>query len=534
MPRPLPSHFGHLNALLQQLTSLASSELPFVSWIAGSDTIHVACAKTVVAKVFKLLHSKQKELGVTVKDVKTNIITQSATQQEADELCSKVALATLQHRGWVQLNTNHLLGGNLIDLADGTLQELESLQIRAHAQQPDTIMLLVKAEVVKFRHTAVRDIIDGDLTRLGSYLQGRCTVLPHFRDGLMCGACPADAATLERLRPLWASYGFQLPALVPYLVNVCFEEDQDAPVFPYPPCCVLSQSGLDPVHSRLDSSPVQSLLARLRDDLANASFKFWGSSNLKLSSARVWHPEGLPATHQARQQPEPPAPVFQSAKEMQRQAATPALALGPKLASFLKKIEEEEAAAVVQAAAKKAAAAPPAAPKPIPTCKPALPGGPALVPSFKTSVIPGGAPTKPLKTAGQKRPAGTAAPAKPRAPKAVKPAAAGGARPSTAAAAAGPAAIAATNSVAPSEPVQPGTAAAAAPAAAPKPAKPKAPAMPLEEVVKKVLSSHAAGKLSALTMDQMKAYLKSVKKPVGGKKADLEERVRQHLQTAEA
>ncbi len=47
MPRPLPSHFGHLNALLQQLTSLASSELPFVSWIAGSDTIHVACAKVI-------------------------------------------------------------------------------------------------------------------------------------------------------------------------------------------------------------------------------------------------------------------------------------------------------------------------------------------------------------------------------------------------------------------------------------------------------------------------------------------------------
>ena len=82
---------------------------------------------------------------MTVKDVKTNIITQPATQQEVDELCSKVALATLQQRGWVQLSTNHLLGGSLLDLADSALHELESLQIRAHAQQPDTIMLLLKA-----------------------------------------------------------------------------------------------------------------------------------------------------------------------------------------------------------------------------------------------------------------------------------------------------------------------------------------------------------------------------------------------------
>lgn len=82
--------------------------------------------------------------------------------------------------------------------------------------------------------------------------------------GLICGVRMADAATLGRLHPVWASYGLPLPEAVPYLVEVQFEEDPDAPAFAYPPCCVLSKSGLDPVHTRLDSSAVQAALARVR------------------------------------------------------------------------------------------------------------------------------------------------------------------------------------------------------------------------------------------------------------------------------
>lgn len=74
----------------------------------------------------------------------------------------------------------------------------------------------------------------------------------------------ADAATLGRLRPVWASYRLPLPEAIPYLVEVQFEDDPDAPAFAYPPCSVLSKSGLDPVHTRLDSSAVQAVLARVR------------------------------------------------------------------------------------------------------------------------------------------------------------------------------------------------------------------------------------------------------------------------------
>ncbi len=46
----------------------------------------------------------------------------------------------------------------------------------------------------------------------------------------------------------------------------------------------------------------------------------------------------------------------------------------------------------------------------------------------------------------------------------------------------------------------------------------------------KVLGMHAAGTLGKLTIPELKAYLKSLRLPVGGNKGDLEERARQALQ----
>ena len=40
---------------------------------------------------------------------------------------------------------------------------------------------------------------------------------------------------------------------------------------------------------------------------------------------------------------------------------------------------------------------------------------------------------------------------------------------------------------------------------------------------------HAAGSLGKLTIPELKAYLKSLRLPVGGKKGDLEERARAAL-----
>lgn len=51
---------------------------------------------------------------------------------------------------------------------------------------------------------------------------------------------------------------------LPYLVHVRFEEDEDAPCFPYPPCCVLSRAGLATEQDRLSSPAVLAVLARIK------------------------------------------------------------------------------------------------------------------------------------------------------------------------------------------------------------------------------------------------------------------------------
>lgn len=68
---------------------------------------------------------------------------------------------------------------------------------------------------------------------------------------------------------------------------------------------------------------------------------------------------------------------------------------------------------------------------------------------------------------------------------------------------------------------------AAEPAAdqAPKRDRKKASDINVEEAVAKVKAAKAGGTLAKLSLLELKAYLKSVGKPVGGKKADLMERI---------
>lgn len=67
------------------------------------------------------------------------------------------------------------------------------------------------------------------------------------------------------------------------------------------------------------------------DDLAQSSFGFWGGSTLKLTGAKVWYPDGLPAHQAARQQAlQAPGLVLQTARDMLKVAAlaSETLALG--------------------------------------------------------------------------------------------------------------------------------------------------------------------------------------------------------------
>lgn len=177
-------------------------------------------------------------------------------------------------------------------------------------------------------------------------------------------------------------------------------------------------------------------------------------------------------------------------------------------------------------------------------------GGKPAVPTFKK--VGGVAPAlAPKQAAAAKRPAGSKPPTAGKPPTAK--------RPKAPAAAAGATAAAATSAAAGG-----GGTASAAPEAAP--AKPRAKAADIDvaaggscscgdgslgvasagslsaalallsslvplcvAVTAKVQAAHAAGTLGKLTIPELKAYLKTIKQPVGGKKGDLEQRVRASL-----
>lgn len=76
-----------------------------------------------------------------------------------------------------------------------------------------------------------------------------------------------------------------------------------------------------------------------------------------------------------------------------------------------------------------------------------------------------------------------------------------------------------------------GGTASAATAPLKQPAKPRAKASDVDiaAAVSKVQAAHAGGGLGKVTIPELKAFLRSVKQPVGGKKGELEERVRAWL-----
>lgn len=125
-------------------------------------------------------------------------------------------------------------------------------------------------EQVEFKHPACK--AGASLAERSARLQGSgCSLLPDLRPAIVERLRPADPATLARLRQLWAAHGMPLPpegkedgGAGGHLVDVCLEDDPDAPSFPYPPCRVLGPFGLEPLACRRASPAVQAVLARLR------------------------------------------------------------------------------------------------------------------------------------------------------------------------------------------------------------------------------------------------------------------------------
>ncbi|KAK9810009.1 hypothetical protein WJX72_003309 [[Myrmecia] bisecta] len=300
------------------------------------------------------------------------------------------------------------------------------------------------------------------------------------RQGLVSGVQLDPPQGLE-LHQLWlVHYGITIPETLGYCIRVRFDEDPDAPDFPYPASCVWAPPGLSPTSGPTSMQTATRIAgssqskAQLKMPAFTKRPSIFGSTTPAAKpAAKPLRPVGL----NPRPAKAPAAP------------ATKALTGNPK---------------------------PPTAPRKRPAAKAAdapqqqnigQPGGPIPVGSESAmavlSAMPAGHKTA-AKAASSSMPGNAATGAS-------APVQAGG---QTAAAG--------------------GQTAAAGEGQPPARKRTKVDDLEASAVEAKVVEKQAAGKLADLSIPELKCWLKARKLPLGGKKADLVQRVTGHLAPAAA
>jgi hypothetical protein len=555
---PLPAAAHACAAALAAVRALAGRGLPFATWPARAGALLAVAPRAAAGRLLKRLVAEQARLGLRLGDVRQLVLDPRAPLADAElrEALLESVLAGLAAAGW-----RHLTGGLVLETdplagADGRTREAAALRLEAELGAGGAPLLVARASVVRFRQPAALPPGAGDaaLAALGAALAGApVRALPDLHPAVVAGVrrpAPGEAAALAAH---WAAAGCALPASAPleHVVDLRFEEDEDAAATPFPPAAVLSPLGLDAAHERLEAAPVRAALARAAAALGERACGVWEAGQLRVAEVRAWRAVGGFGAGAAA-----PALGLQTAAELLRGGAGGAAAgegaaaarlgevvdleaagdagsegggasrarpakkpharAGPELLSFLARVQAKAAEEAAHAAAARPAATTAAAAGPVAAGGAAAPVLRAALPTFKSKAPAGGAKrAAPKPAAGAPKPAAkkAAAPRKPAAKKAAAAAAPPAAGPDSAAA----------DDAAP---------AAAAPAAAPVPKAPRAKAPPVDVAALGVPALFAAGKLRALTVPQLKAFCKSAGLPVGGKKGDLEARAAAHLGAA--
>jgi hypothetical protein len=426
-----------------------------------------------------------------------------------------------------------LLGRDPMSAADGKPQITPLIDLQIDISGSDNVVLFLKPSTVRFRHSTIAAFSNpATLAEASKAAEGSlCRLLPTSTPAIIHKLRIASSQEAEKIEKEWARAGFALPpafsSFSSFVVDVRFEEDEDAAVNPFPACAVLSYLGFDPVDTKLSSSGVAGALHRLQEDLKNAAYKLFGGGGLLIKEMRRWGDTPNSSNMKGEKSSILDTKGFQSAADMEAEAPAevtsgPPAALkklgevidlgslqrdlgggdgsgedtavtrikkpharaGPELLAYLARLEKEEAA---EAAAAKLNN---------PQKKAVLPPSMALAAQAVQA-----APLKKTPLLGAKRTLPTAAAA---AAAAAKKTAKAPKRTATAA----------------------GAAAGSKPPAAPKAPK---PAVEIDVAALDISGLAASGKLGTLTIPQLKAYCRSIKQPVGGKKGDLENRIKTHL-----
>ena len=503
----------------------------------------------MVAKVYKTLFTQQRSLGIQLTDLKTHVNLAAMDHSELQTACTHDFKLALKQFGWYELKhrvvadpqnddveDNSLgcmfMGADPMATADGKPHISPYLEFDVQVSGPNTLHLLLKVATVRFRHAAIAAFAPGaNLSTASKEVSGSlCRVMPTSTPAIIDRLREASPEEAEGIDREWAGVGCNLqPGSAGQVVDVRFEEDEDAPITPFPACAVLSFSGFDPVDTKLNSPGVLGVLARLQTELGAASFALFGKGLLAVKEARRWSPKietkkkvdsgatgGLPGRFRTVAQlsdaggnksaPRGPVPTMALGDVIDLNALQnggdvaegsglgrvkkPHARAGPELLAYLAKLEkEEEEAAAAVAAAKSNVALPASMLVAAQKAQDTRAGQANAAQQARLTV------KQPM--LGSKR---------------ALPAAQGGVKKAPAAKKKAAAAAAAA----------PGEGSAQA-------AKATKPAVEIDVSSLDVSGLAAAGKLGSLTIPQLKAYCRSIKQPVGGKKADLEARIKAHL-----
>ena len=146
MPPPLPPRFARLMRALAAVRALASPALPFAACPLDGGELQVVALKQHLSALFKLLRAKQSSLGVVVStDLQRHIQLKGVPAEEMRQACLAGLLASLQRRGWWQLNEQQLLGRSLLQpAAGGRAQACASLRLDVQLRPHGQLSLLVR------------------------------------------------------------------------------------------------------------------------------------------------------------------------------------------------------------------------------------------------------------------------------------------------------------------------------------------------------------------------------------------------------
>ena len=438
--------------------------------------------------------------------------------------------------GWHKLTSpadpgSVFLGVDPLEHATGKPHTCASLQVHVEIRGTHSIVLLLVPSTVRFRHSTASAFDEhSDLRTAARQLIGTlCKVLPTETPAIIDNVRLASSdQEARKIESEWSNAGVTLPTLAAEkVVDVRFDEDPDAPTTPFPACAVLSTLGFDPVDTKLTSGGVLATLSRLRRDLSAASFKLWdGHGELTLQEARHWDMHQNPAemvgfksaaqmsaaaTTNSTTTTSTTTTVLgecidfeallqegeEAAAEMEGSAPKRAkkehARAGPELLAYLSRLQQEEERE--EAAAVKSAAAPPALP---PAMAMAAQAAQAARKAAQQAV------KAPLAVLGGKK------------------VPLFGAKKASAAAAQQPHQLPAAKKT-----VKKTTALAGGALQGEKP--PKASPVEIDVAALDVPGLAVSNKLGSLTIPKLKAYCRSVKLAVGGKKGDLETRIKSHL-----